>query len=85
MINIEAKQLMIKMEVYKFYGRENWFRFKYWLEKFKIMIVEIILTSVDKEGLQNGMDFEMLESIINKINRPLIFSGGLQNCLKLRN
>ena len=30
------------------------------------------------------MDFEMLESIINKINRPLIFQEDSQNCLKLK-
>ena len=84
MINIEAKQINDKKwEVYKFYGREKTgLDLKYWLEKVQDYDCgEIILTSVDKEGLQNGMDFEMLESIINKINRPLIFSGGSQNCL----
>ena len=59
---------------------------KYWLEKVQDYDCgEIILTSVDKEGLQNGMDFEMLESIINKINRPLIFSGGFAKLSEIKN
>ena len=87
MINIEAKQINDKKwEVYKFYGREKTgLDLKYWLEKVQDYDCgEIILTSVDKEGLQNGMDFEMLESIINKINRPLIFSGGFAKLSEIK-
>ena len=79
LINIEAKQINEKKwEVYKFYGREKTgLDLNYWIEKVQdYNCGEIILTSVDKEGLQNGLDFVMLENIIDKINRPLIFSGG---------
>ena len=44
---------------------------------------EIILTSIDKEGLQTGMDFE-LDYINNKINRPLIFQEVLNNLDELK-
>ena len=62
LINIEAKKSSEKKwEVYKFYGREKTgLDLNYWIEKVQEYDCgEIILTSVDKEGLQEGMDFEM--------------------------
>ncbi len=88
LINIEAKQInKKKWEVYKFYGREKTgLDLNYWVEKVQEYDCgEIILTSVDKEGLQSGMDFEMLENVINKINRPLIFSGGFAKLTEIEN
>ena len=38
---------------------------------------EILLTSVDKEGLKNGMDIDLLNSIRDKLNIPIIMSGGV--------
>lgn len=38
---------------------------------------EILLTSVDKEGLKNGMDIDLLDSIRGKLNIPIIMSGGV--------
>lgn len=87
LINIEAKQVNEKKwEVYKFYGREKTgLDLNYWIEKVQeFECGEIILTSVDKEGLQSGMDYEMLENIINKIERPLIFSGGFSKISELQ-
>ncbi len=86
LINIEAKKSSEKKwEVYKFYGREKTgLDLNYWIEKVQEYDCgEIILTSVDKEGLQEGMDFEMLENLKNKIKRPLIFSGGFSNLKEL--
>ena len=37
---------------------------------------EILITSIDQEGTESGFDLELLDSIYNKITRPLIISGG---------
>ena len=37
---------------------------------------EIILTSIDKDGLMNGYDCDLLKILSSKINIPLIISGG---------
>ncbi len=77
--NIEAKKVnKKKWEIYKFYGREKTgIELNFWVQKVQELgCGEIILTSVDKEGLQEGMDFEVLDEVIDKIKRPIIFSGG---------
>ena len=38
---------------------------------------EILLTSVDMEGMQNGMDLELIEKICKYVNVPVIASGGV--------
>ena len=35
------------------------------------------MTSVDNEGLENGMDLELLKKIREKVSIPIIFSGGV--------
>ena len=84
--NIEAKKINNDWEIYKFYGREKTgIKLLEWLDTVQEMDCgEIILTSIDKEGLQTGMDFELLDYINNKINRPLIFSGGFNNLDELQ-
>lgn len=42
----------------------------------KLGIGEIILTSIDKEGIQKGFELELTEKISKKVNIPLIISGG---------
>ena len=37
---------------------------------------EILLTSMDRDGTKEGFDIELLETITNEINVPLIASGG---------
>lgn len=37
---------------------------------------EILLTSVDNEGMQNGMDTELIRAVANAVNIPVIASGG---------
>ena len=37
---------------------------------------EILLTSVDNEGLEKGYDNQLLEYIYDEIKVPLIISGG---------
>lgn len=86
LVNIEAKKINNDWEIYKFYGREKTgIKLFEWLDTVQEMDCgEIILTSIDKEGLQTGMDFELLDYINNKINRPLIFSGGFNNLDELK-
>tara|TARA_Y200000002_G_scaffold370220_1_gene365442 strand:+ start:189 stop:896 length:708 start_codon:yes stop_codon:yes gene_type:complete len=76
--NIEAKKTSGDWEVYKHYGREKTgYNITDWI---KIVqdngCGEILLTSIDKEGSQNGMDYSLLRFVYDKINCPLIFSGG---------
>src|SRR6185436_9872177 len=37
---------------------------------------EILLTSIDTDGTENGYDIELIDSICDKINIPVIASGG---------
>mgnify|MGYP001407331232 CR=1 FL=1 len=46
------------------------------LETIEKGVGEIMLTSVDHEGIMKGYDIETISEIINKINIPLIVSGG---------
>ena len=86
LVNIEAKKINNDWEIYKFYGREKTgIKLLEWLHTVQEMDCgESILTSIDKEGLQKGMDFELLDYINDKINRPLIFSGGFNNLDELK-
>lgn len=38
---------------------------------------EILLQSVDRDGLQNGMDEELIEKIVEKVTVPLIITSGV--------
>ena len=37
---------------------------------------EIILTSISKEGLGEGFDLDLLESVIKNVKVPLVINGG---------
>ena len=38
---------------------------------------EILLTAVDKEGMQKGYDTELCRAVTDVVNRPVILSGGM--------
>lgn len=38
---------------------------------------EILLTSVDMEGMQNGMDIELIEKVCDCVDVPVVVSGGV--------
>ena len=42
----------------------------------KIGVSEIILTSIDHDGLMKGFDYEFMEILTKNINSNLIISGG---------
>lgn len=41
---------------------------------------EILLTSVDCEGLQRGMDLELIEAVTSAVDVPVICGGGVGGC-----
>jgi len=40
---------------------------------------EILLTSMDKDGTKSGYDIDLLKSVTDKLNIPVIASGGVGN------
>tara|TARA_B100001540_G_scaffold315256_1_gene342071 strand:+ start:9866 stop:10588 length:723 start_codon:yes stop_codon:yes gene_type:complete len=78
-VNVDAKKIdNNKWEVYKFYGREKTgLELVSWIDQIQNLDCgEILLSSIDNEGLCNGFDIELLDSVYNGIKKPLIFSGG---------
>ena len=81
-IYVEAKKISEKKwEVYKYSGREKTgLDLIYWIDKIQeFECGEILLTSVDYEGMKKGFDIEMVNQIYDKIKVPLILSGGCGN------
>ena len=37
---------------------------------------EVVLNSIDTDGVKNGFDLEMLEAVSNAVDVPVIASGG---------
>ena len=68
-IYIEAKKKWGIWEAYKHYGREKTgISVTDWLEEVQNMgCGEILLTSVDHEGTQEGFDLDLISEIKNKI------------------
>jgi len=52
---------------------------KYFKEVLKINPGEILLQSVDRDGSNKGLDFEILNEIQNSSNIPIILAGGLKS------
>ena len=78
-IYIEAKQVSTdKWEIFKFSGREKTnINLCNWVDEIQDRgCGEILLTSIDYEGLQRGFDIDMIDKIYAKIKVPLIISGG---------
>jgi len=81
-VSIEAKkQTNNTWEAYYDNGREkSGINVGDWIDEVqKLGAGEILITSVDHEGLQRGMDLKLLNTIKNKSKIPLIFSGGIGN------
>ena len=79
MMNIDAKKIhTTNWEVYKNYGREKTgLEVKNWIKSIqKLGCGEILLTSIDNEGLEKGYDIPLLEYIYSEVKVPLIMSGG---------
>tara|TARA_A100001015_G_scaffold254677_1_gene295628 strand:- start:4788 stop:5561 length:774 start_codon:yes stop_codon:yes gene_type:complete len=79
-LSIEAKKISEKKwEVYTENGREKTgIDVIEWAKKAESLGAgEIILTSVDKDGVKQGFDNELINQVHNSIKVPLIVSGGL--------
>jgi len=77
--SIEAKKVSKNhWEPYKFCGREKTnISLDFWVKKVQEMgCGEILLTSIDQEGTENGFDIELIKNIHHKVFKPLILSGG---------
>ena len=71
--------------------RNNFLAMKGWVKQTKIKLMEfskkledigitkIIYTDIDRDGTKQGVNFSQLKKIINKINIPLVVSGGVSN------
>jgi len=77
------KKIPNKWEVFVSGGRKNTgLDAIKWAEKaFELGAGEILLTSMDGDGTQNGYDLELTKSISEKIQIPVIASGGA-GCLR---
>ena len=85
-VAIDAKQnknIPNKWDVYVSGGRKNTgLDVIEWAEKvFQLGAGEILLTSMDGDGTQNGYDIELTKSISEKVPIPVIASGGA-GCLR---
>ena len=85
-IAIDARRKLNKLNEWEVYikgGRENTgLDVLKWSEKVeKLGAGEILLTSMDGDGTQNGYDLLLTESVANLVNIPVIASGGA-GCLE---
>ena len=71
--------------------RNNFLAIKGWVKQTKIKLMDfskklenfgvsrIIYTDINRDGTKKGVNFTQLKKIINKINIPLVISGGVSN------
>ncbi len=79
-LSVEAKKISSeKWEVYIDNGREktgidvlDWVTYSE-----RLGAGEVLLTSVDQEGTGRGFDVDLIKAVTNKINIPVIASGGM--------
>jgi len=79
--SIETKKRGEKWEAYIDNGREKTGKdVEEWAAELEDLGVgEIMLTSVDRDGTQQGFDIELIKSMCGKVTVPLIVSGGAGN------
>lgn len=80
-ISIEAKKNVNSWEAYYDNGRErSGLNVIEWAQQCEELGAgELLVTSVDKEGTGKGFDVELIRSITEKVNIPVIASGGMGN------
>ena len=79
-VSIEAKKIQYnKWGVYYDYGRENsgldvieWAKISQ-----SLGAGELLVTSIDHEGLKKGMDINLIKELRQVVNIPIIFGGGV--------
>ena len=79
-LSVEAKRSRnLNWEVYINNGREHTgLSVIEWIKKgVDLGAGEIFLTSVDNEGTRKGFDLELIKTVSNEVNVPIIASGGM--------
>ncbi len=79
-LSVEAKKVADhKWEAYYDNGREHSnYDVIEWIKKgVELGAGEILLTSVDKEGMQRGVDEELIRAVCKEVSVPVIASGGV--------
>ena len=81
-VAIDAKKIDDDYFVFINAGKKNTgIKLVDWVEKVeKLGAGEILLTSMDADGTQNGFDIEMLKIVCGHVNIPVIASGGAGAC-----
>lgn len=77
-VAIDAKRVNSDWEVFIYGGRQaTGLKAVSWAKKVeKLGAGEILLTSIDADGTQNGYDLELTKNICQAVNIPVIASGG---------
>lgn len=77
-ISIEAKKIHNEYYCMMDHGRENSnIKVKDWIKELdKLKVGEIILNSIDNDGMENGFEKDLINEIYNKIDCPIVISGG---------
>lgn len=77
-LSIDAKRVNGKFRVFTKGGREDTGReaVKWAKEAVERGAGEIVLNSIDTDGVKNGFDIEMLSAVCDEVNVPVIASGG---------
>ncbi|MCH9644438.1 MAG: imidazole glycerol phosphate synthase cyclase subunit [Gammaproteobacteria bacterium] len=80
-LSIEAKKRGKSWEAYIDNGRERTdFEVLEWIKQAQTLGVgEILLTSVDQEGMRKGFDLELVQHVAAIVTVPLIVCGGMGN------
>ena len=80
-VAIDAKRYENQMRVVVKGGREITRKeLVSWAKKVQLLGAgEILLTSMDTDGVQNGFDSTMLKKVTNNVSLPVIASGGVGN------
>ncbi|MBR4723643.1 MAG: imidazole glycerol phosphate synthase subunit HisF [Clostridia bacterium] len=77
-ISADVKRVDGEFCVFAKGGRENTgFEAIEWIKKcVSLGAGEVVLNSIDTDGVKNGFDLEMLDAVCNAVNVPVIASGG---------
>ncbi len=80
-VSIETKKIDGKYVCMMNHGRDvSNFELIDWIKELsKLQVGEIIINSIDNDGTNLGFDEDIINQIDNKINIPLIYSGGLKD------
>ena len=77
-ISADVKRVNGEFQVFAKGGRENTgMEAISWIKKcVDLGAGEVVLNSIDTDGVKNGFDIEMLDAVCNAVNVPVIASGG---------